>query len=62
MFLRWVTAAYLVYLVVLLSAVAALLKPIVFWALPLWGGLLPEQSVLQVSASVDAIAFIFEYL
>jgi len=53
---------YLVYLIVLLSAVAALLKPIIYWALPLWGGLLPEQGVLQVSASVDAVAFIFEYL
>src|SRR5438132_1447296 len=53
---------YLVYLIVLLSAVAALSKPIIYWALPLWGGLLPEQGVLQVSASVDAVAFIFEYL
>ena len=27
-----------------------------------WGGLLPAQGVLQISASVDAVAFIFEYL
>ncbi len=53
---------YLLYLILLLSAVAALLKPIVYWALPLWGGLLPAQGVLQISASVDAVAFIFEYL
>src|SRR6266480_2802349 len=53
---------YLFYLILLLSAVAALLKPIVYWALPLWGGLLPAQGVLQISASVDAVAFIFEYL
>src|SRR5437660_4464592 len=53
---------YLFYLILLVSAVAALLKPIIYWALPLWGGLLPAQGVLQVSASVDAIAFIFEYL
>ena len=59
---RFRFAGYLIYLVLLFSAVAALFKPIVYWALPLWGGLLPEQSVLQVSASVDAIAFIFEYL
>jgi hypothetical protein len=45
----------------LLSAVAALLKPVVF-ALPLWGGLLPGSELLQISASVDAVAFIFEYL
>src|SRR6202011_2773212 len=53
---------YLVYLILLLSAVAALLKPIVFWALPIWGGLLPAAELLQISASVDAVAFIFEYL
>ena len=53
---------YLVYLIVLLSAVAALLKPIMFWALPIWGGLLPAAELLQISASVDAVAFIFEYL
>jgi hypothetical protein len=52
---------YLVYLILLLSAVAALLKPVVF-ALPLWGGLLPGAELLQISASVDAMAFIFEYL
>ena len=52
---------YLVYLILLLSAVAALLKPVVF-ALPLWGGLLPGAELLQISASVDAVAFIFEYL
>src|SRR2546430_6421334 len=53
---------YLIYLILLVSAIAALLKPIIYWALPLWGGLLPEQGVLQISASVDAVAFIFEYL
>ena len=53
---------YLVYLIVLLSAIAALLKPVVFWALPIWGGLLPAAELLQISASVDAVAFIFEYL
>src|SRR6266496_3698205 len=53
---------YPVYLILLLSAVSALLKPIVFWALPLWGGLLPAAGLLQISASVDAVAFIFEYL
>src|SRR6266536_6301001 len=53
---------YPVYFILLLSAVSALLKPIVFWALPLWGGLLPAAGLLQISASVDAVAFIFEYL
>lgn len=59
---RFRLGGYLFYLILLFSAVAALLKPIVYWALPIWGGLLPEADVLQVSASIDAAAFIFEYL
>jgi hypothetical protein len=54
--------AYLIYLIVLLSAVASLFKPIVFWRLPVWGGVLPSAALLKTSASVDAAAFIFEYL
>jgi hypothetical protein len=53
---------YLVYLILLLSAFASLLKPIVFWQLPEWSGLLPAAGLLRVSATVDATAFIFEYL
>jgi hypothetical protein len=53
---------YLVYLILLLSALASLLKPIVFWRLPEWSGLMPEAGLLRVSATVDATAFIFEYL
>ena len=53
---------WLVYLVLLVSASAALAKPIVFWELPEWGGVLPTAGLLQISASVDAVAFIFEYL
>jgi hypothetical protein len=52
----------LIYLILLLSALAAFLKPIVFWALPVWGELLPTAGLLQISASVDAASFIFEYL
>jgi hypothetical protein len=52
---------YLIYLAVLLSALASLVKPIVFWRLPAWGDALPLASLLQVSAVVDAVAFIFEY-
>jgi len=50
------------YLILLLSALASLLKPIVFWRLPEMSGLLPAAGLLQVSATVDATAFIFEYL
>ena len=59
---RYWLAGYLIYLILLISAAAAFLKPIVFWALPVWGGLLPTADLLQISASVDAAAFIFEYL
>jgi hypothetical protein len=53
---------HLGYLILLLSAVASLLKPIVFWMLPEWSGLFPAAGLLRISATVDATAFIFEYL
>jgi hypothetical protein len=59
---RFRFGGYVIYLILLLSALAALIKPIVYWALPLWGGLLPAAELLQISASIDAFAFIFEYL
>src|SRR5205807_3930589 len=37
-------------------------KPIVFWRLPEWGGAVPAAGLLQIFATVDAVAFIFEYL
>ena len=54
--------SYFIYAILLLSGLASLFKPIVFWRLPEWGGLLPASGVLQISATVDAAAFIFEYL
>ena len=59
---RYGLAGFLVYVVVLISALAALLKPIVFWRLPQWSGVVPAAGLLQISATVDAVAFIFEYL
>jgi hypothetical protein len=53
---------YPVHLILLLSALASLLKPIVFWRLPQWSGLFPAAGLLRISATVDATAFIFEYL
>lgn len=53
---------YVIYLVLLLSAFATLLKPIVFWRLPVWGQAEPAARLLQVSATIDAVAFVFEYL
>ena len=54
--------SYLIYLILLVGAVASLLKPIAFWRLPVWGGLLAAPELLRISATVDAVAFIFEYL
>jgi hypothetical protein len=54
--------SYLIYVVVLLSAIASLFKPIVFWRLPTWRMVMPEATLFQTAASVDAVAFIFEYL
>ncbi|MGZ4982868.1 MAG: hypothetical protein ACXV9Q_02110 [Chthoniobacterales bacterium] len=54
--------SYLIYLIVALSAVASLFKPIIFWRLPLWRTVLPEKFLFQTAASVDAVAYIFEYL
>lgn len=53
---------YVIYAILLLSGLASLLKPIAFWRLPEWGGSMPAAGLLQISASVDAVAFIFEYL
>ncbi len=54
--------AYLIYLLLLTSALASLLKPIVFWRLPAWSELMGGTALLRIAATVDAAAFIFEYL
>jgi hypothetical protein len=59
---RYRVWGYFIYLILLLSALASLLKPIVFWRLPEWSGLVPAAGLLRISATVDTVAFIFEYL
>jgi hypothetical protein len=59
---RYGAWGYLIYAVLLISAIATLLKPIAFWRLPEWGGNVPAAGLLQISATIDAVAFIFEYL
>jgi hypothetical protein len=54
--------SYFIYLILLLSALASLFKPIVFWRLPEWSGLVSAAGLLRISATVDTVAFIFEYL
>src|SRR5438874_4700445 len=50
-----------IYLLLLISVLAALAKPLVFWRLPAWNNELSTAHLLKISASVDAISFIFEY-
>jgi hypothetical protein len=52
--------SYFIYFILLLSGLASLFKPIVFWRLPEWGGLVPAAGLLKISAPVDAVAIIFE--
>src|SRR5215469_1726209 len=59
---RYRFVGYFIYLILLVSAIASLLKGIVFWRLPQWSGLIQAAGLLQTSATVDAVAFIFEYL
>lgn len=53
---------WLIYLGVLISALASLGKPLLFSRVPAWARFLPAARVLQTSAAVDTVAFIFEYL
>lgn len=53
---------YVIYVVLLLSGLATLLKPMTFWLLPEWGETMPTAGWLQVAATIDATAFLFEYL
>ena len=53
---------FLIYLAILIAALAALVKPLLFWQLPEWWRILPAARLLQASATVDTVAFLFEYL
>ena len=55
-------AGWLIYFGVLLSALASLLKPLIYWQLPGRAHFLSPAHFLQTSAAVDTVAFIFEYL
>src|SRR5438477_1279378 len=50
-----------IYLVLLVSTLAALLKPLVYWRLPAWNSEVSTAHLLKVAASIDALSFIFEY-
>ena len=55
-------AGWFIYFGVLLSAFASLLKPLIYWQLPADRHFLAPARLLQTSAVVDTVAFIFEYL
>src|SRR5437588_9789960 len=51
-----------IYLIFLVGTLAALLKPLVYWRLPSWNNEISTAHLLKLSASIDALSFIFEYL
>ncbi|MEO8438930.1 MAG: hypothetical protein ABI540_01790 [Spartobacteria bacterium] len=53
---------WLIYLGILLSALVSLLKPLIYWQLPGRANFVASEHLLQTSAAVDTVAFIFEYL
>ncbi len=55
-------AGWLIYLGILISAFASLLKPLIYWQVPARAQILSPAHLLQTSAAVDTVAFIFEYL
>ena len=59
---RFGIAGWLIYLAVLVSALASLLKPLIYWLQPDRARFLTPAHFLQVSAAIDTVAFIFEYL
>lgn len=59
---RYRVWSYAIYFSLLISVVATLLKPIAFWRLSQGSGMVPAGALLQLSATIDAVAFIFEYL
>ncbi len=59
---RFGLAGWLVYGGILLSAFASLLKPLIYWRLPDRAHFFSAAHLLQTSAAVDTVAFIFEYL
>jgi hypothetical protein len=59
---RFRFSSFFIYLLVLAGVLATLCKPIVFWQLPAWIGTASTSRLFQISATVDAGAFLFEYL
>src|SRR5438093_13109978 len=57
---RWCSIP--IYLVFLVSTPAGLLRPVVFWRFPAWNNEVSTAHLLKISASIDALSFIFDYL
>ncbi|MGI8890992.1 MAG: hypothetical protein ACR2G0_09470 [Chthoniobacterales bacterium] len=56
------SAGWLIYFAILISAAASLLKPLIYWPGSNRMHLLSPAHLLQTSAAVDTVAFVFEYL
>lgn len=56
------SAGWLIYAGVILSALASLGKPLIYWRTPEWIQFVAPARILQASAVVDTVAFLFEYL
>jgi len=59
---RFGIAGWLIYFAVLVSALASLVKPLIYWLQPDRARFLSPAHFLQVSAAIDTVAFVFEYL
>jgi hypothetical protein len=59
---RFRLGGFLIYLVLLISALASIVKPIIYWRLPVWGAFEPSGRLIAISSAIDATAFVFEYL
>ncbi len=55
-------AGWLIYLGVLVSALASIVKPLIYWQMTGRILVLSPAHLLQTSAAVDTAAFVFEYL
>src|SRR5437016_1229420 len=58
---RFRLGGFFIYLVLLLSALASIVKPIIYWRLPVWGAFEPSGRLIAISSAIDANAFVFEY-
>src|SRR5207237_1099091 len=57
---RWLSIP--IYFVFLVSTLAALLKPLVYWRLPSWNNEVSTEHLLKISDSIDVLSIILVYI